>query len=153
MGYKLIVIIIESSVILYFLGYPVFKKRPLFIREFTSSVIVLTLFSILATISFQIFYIFGVFLGIFVYFYGRTWFILGINFDQIKTALEKALAMTRSEFSRNNNEYTVKDLLKISISKFMGFKVVRFYPYRRIRKVSLIQNVFRKFISSYYISF
>lgn len=153
MGYKLIVIIIESAVILYFLGYPVLKKRPFFIREFTSSVIVLTLFSILATISFQIFYIFGVFLSVLVYFYGRTWFIFGINSDQIKNALEKALIMTRSEFSRSNNEYDIKDLLKITISKLVGFQVVRFYPYRGTRKVSIVQNVFRKSISSYYISF
>jgi hypothetical protein len=107
----------------------------------------------LATFSFQIFYIFGIFLSIFVYIYGRTWFIIGVNIEQIRKALEKALAMTRSEFREINNEYDVKDLLKISINRFVGFQVVRFYPYQRTRKINLIQTVFRKFISNYYISF
>jgi hypothetical protein len=153
MVYKLLILIIETVVVLYFLGYPVLKKRPFFIREFTNSVIVLTLFSMLATFSFQIFYIFGIFLSIFVYIYGRTWFIIGVNIEQIRKALEKALAMTRSEFREINNEYDVKDLLKISINRFVGFQVVRFYPYQRTRKINLIQTVFRKFISNYYISF
>ncbi|OGY20948.1 MAG: hypothetical protein A2126_02795 [Candidatus Woykebacteria bacterium GWB1_45_5] len=153
MIFKFLTLIIELLVVSYLLGYPVSKRRPLFIREFSSLVIVLTFFSVIAIFSSPLFYLLGVLLGTIVYFYGRVWFVLGVSITQVKSALEKALVMTRSEFNNGNNEYDVQDLLKISISNFAGFQIIRFYPYQKTRKVSLIQNVFRKFISNYYISF
>lgn len=153
MGFKLLLLILEVITILYYLGFPVIKGRPLFLREFSNALVVLILFSTLGLIYSLVFVVLGILIGVIIYLFVRIWFVVGVNTEQIKNALEKALQMTRSEFQLDKERYVVPGLLEISMKKIGALNIIRFYPHQLTRKQNLIRNLFRKLIENYRISF
>ena len=138
---------------MYYLGFPVIKRRPLFLREFSNALVVLILFSIFGLIYSWLFYALGVLIGVLIYLYAKVWFVLGVSTEQIKNALEKTLQMTRSEFQFDKERYAVQGMVEISVEKIGLLNIIRFHLHQRNRKQNLIRNLFRKLIENCRIPF
>lgn len=135
----------------YFVGLPISKKRPVFIRERGCAVLLSVLVALGAVFSDWI-YLAAIAVGLLTYL-AKPWVIHGISREQINSAIERASQATRTSFLSVNFGYKLDDNKVVKISNLGGrLHVVRFKNLSGSKKARLTKNVTRKFIQNYFTS-
>lgn len=135
--------------ITYFIGLPISKKRPVFIREIGCAVLPSMLIALGAPVS-PWFYFAAIIMGLLLYL-AKPWIIQGISKEQITSAIERASQATRTPYLAANSSYKLDNSATINVSNFGGqIFVVRFINLKGSKKAKLTKIVTRKFIQNYF---
>lgn len=146
-----LLLIVLALLIGFFIGLPVSKKRPIFIRELGCSILLLVLLSLAAVVN-SLLYLIAAAAGLLLYL-ARPWVIYGVSRDQINSALERAALATRTPCLKADYGYKLDNDILIKVGSFgKRFHILKFKSPRGSKKAKLTKNVSRKFIQNYFTS-
>ncbi len=135
----------------YFFAFPLYKKRPVLIKNVGLIIYLLSLvmasFPFLGVWSFVIAIAALICLPFF-----NLWFVYGVTGAMLFEALERAALATRAPIEKSGNKYTIDCSLDIRSFNLEGKTiVVSFKTTSDSKKAKLTAVVFNKFIQNYFI--
>lgn len=138
--------------IAYFVGLPVSKKRPVFIRERGCAILLSTPVALLGAFVNPLVYLIAIVAGLLLYL-TKPWVVYGISREQIDSAIERASLATRTPCLKADYGYKLNNDILIKIAGFGArLHIVRFKVPKGSKKAKLTKNVTRKFIQNYFVS-
>lgn len=145
-----LLLILLGLLVGYFIGLPISKKRPVFIRERGCAVLLTLLLAPAAAIN-PLLYLVAMAAGLLLYF-AKPWIVYGVSRDQIDSAIERASLATRTPSSKTSFGYKLDTNIAVKIAS-LGNRLhgVRFNEPSGSKKAKLTKNVSRKFIQNYFI--
>jgi hypothetical protein len=134
----------------YFLILPLFKKRPVVLKE---TEIIIFFISTLGFYQFFGIWIFiSTILGIILLFLLKPWLIYGITKKMLSDSLERSATMTRTSYEKNTNKHIIDLNFKIkqySMSK--KITILFFKKKSKSKKAKLTIILFNKLIQNFFI--
>lgn len=147
--YSLLTILI--LVVAYLVILPLSKSRPVFIREMGCAALSVAGIAIIGTFLHPWWYLVAILLGALVYL-SKPWIVIGISRDQVKSAVERAAAATRTECVKSTHGYRLDSSCRLRLFSIgNSMHSMLFSGYKNSKKAKLTKNVGRKFIQNYFI--
>jgi hypothetical protein len=137
---------------IYFLVFPLSKRRPILMTQYGLFIYCVILFTVLYSLFNKIFFlIIFVLLIIFIVIF-KPWVIYGIAGILISDALLKAASITKTSVKSNNMNHIIDNKLQIHIFSFVkNFNLIILKENGKSKKSKLTMLVFKKFILNYFI--
>lgn len=136
----------------YFFGLPLYKKRPIVLKQ-----IGITVYSFVLTgvafllVELWVYLVITITLLCSIVLL-RPWFVYGVTTTMLSEALQKAATATRSPIEQSLNTYKIDNSIEIRFWK-VGQKIslILFRRWNQSKKAELTKVVFKKFIQNYFI--
>ena len=136
----------------YFFGLPLYKKRPIILKQlglmvysFVLTGVAFSLVELWVYLAITLTLLYSIVLL-------RPWFVYGVTTSMLSEALQKAATATRSPIEQSQNTYKIDNSIEIRLWK-VGKKInlILFRRRNQSKKAELTKIVFKKFIQNYFI--
>src|SRR3989338_8797207 len=141
--YTLLVLFLLLAAHLLF--FPLFKRRPIFIKGIEGSLLSGVFLAVMASLSHPLIYFIAIAIGFLIY-YTKSWIVYGVSLENINNALKKAISATRSSSVEIAKGYEIDNNMTIKLNN-LGTRIcfIQFQSKALSRKSELTKENFRKF--------
>ena len=137
----------------YFIILPMYKKRPVLIKNIGLPLYAIIIFGIIGLTFSNFVYIAGILIALFFYI-TKMWVVFGLSKEVVTETIQKAAALTRTALEQDGRNHLLDNRsMRIRIfSLSPRANLVSFKEISPSKRADLSKEVLRKFIQNYYLS-